>query len=85
MTICDPRPDIERRVRVGLREIALTLAQLDLPVGLGGDSAALRIGPTEAAWLMAGSVLQMLEIGGPDGTGAALAGWQPLARRSDAK
>ncbi len=59
VTICDPRPDIERRVRAGLREIAPTLAQLGLPVGsLGDDSAALRFDPVVATAVATADVVQ---------------------------
>jgi len=39
------------------------------PVGLLAEKQDRRpdeVGPAEAAWLMAGSVLELLEIGGPD-------------------
>jgi hypothetical protein len=39
VTVCDPVPDVEERVRAGLREIAPTLAQLELPVGDLTDGA----------------------------------------------
>src|SRR5262249_30719007 len=59
VTICDPRPDIEQRVRAGLGEIAPTLAKLDLPVGnLGDDSAALRFDPVVATAVATADVVQ---------------------------
>jgi len=59
VTICDPRPDIGRRVRAGLREIAPTLAQLDLPLGsLGDDSAALRFDPVVATAVATADVVR---------------------------
>jgi NADPH-dependent 2,4-dienoyl-CoA reductase/sulfur reductase-like enzyme len=46
VTVCDPVPDVEERVRAGLREIAPTLAQLGLPVGdLTDGTDALRFEP----------------------------------------
>ena len=59
VTISDPLPDIEQRVRTGLREIAPTLAQLGLPVDdLTDETEALTFEPDVAKAVAAADVVQ---------------------------
>jgi len=59
VTVCDPVPDVEERVRAGLREIAPTLAQLGLPVGdLTDGTDALRFEPAVTSAVAGADVVQ---------------------------
>jgi hypothetical protein len=59
VTVCDPLPDVAERVRVGLREIAPTLAQLGLPVDdLTDGTDALGFDPEVASAAAGADVVQ---------------------------
>jgi ketoreductase RED1 len=58
VTVCDPLPDIERRVRAGLQEIAPTLAYLDLPLPDLAKGGVLRFDSDVAAAVAAADVVQ---------------------------
>ena len=59
VTVCDPLPDVADRVRVGLGEIAPTLAQLGLPVDdLTDGTDALRFDPEVASAVAGADVVQ---------------------------
>jgi ketoreductase RED1 len=59
VTVADPLPDIADRVRAGVREIAPTLAQFDLPVrDLTDDTGALKFNSDVAAAVAAADVVQ---------------------------
>ena len=59
VTVSDPLPDIAERVRAGLRTIAPTLAQLDLPVhDLTDDTGALKFDAEVATAVASADVVQ---------------------------
>jgi ketoreductase RED1 len=59
VTICDPRPDIEERVRADLNEIGPTLAKLDVPLpDLMADPTPLRFDPVVATAVATADVVQ---------------------------
>ena len=59
VTVCDPLPDVAERVRVGLREIAPTLAQLRLSVdGLTDGTDGLSFDPEVASAVAGADVVQ---------------------------
>jgi ketoreductase RED1 len=59
VTVSDPLPDIAERVRAGLRAIAPTLAQLNLPVhDLTDDTGALKFDADVASAVAAADVVQ---------------------------
>jgi len=59
VTVSDPLPDVQQRVRTGLREIAPTLARLGLPVyDLTDDTGALTFEPDLARAVAAADVIQ---------------------------
>ena len=59
VTVCDPLPDVAERVRVGLREIAPTLAQLGLSVdGLTDGTDGLGFDPEVASAVAGADVVQ---------------------------
>lgn len=82
MTVCDPLPDVEERVRRGLREVAPTLRQLGLPVGdLTERTVALRF-ESEVAAAVAGC--DVVQENGPERSDVKKKLWSEIERGAPA-
>jgi ketoreductase RED1 len=83
VTVADPLPDIADRVRAGLREIAPTLAQLDLPVrDLTDDTGALKLNSDVAAAVAEADVVQE---NGPERADVKQQLWADIERGAPAR